>query len=156
MKDTSLKGLLKFIKKFIFNDTLEINVEIVRTILSDKTLKLKFEVDHSKVWENSKDYSDKYVKELEKTQSIDIKDELISSSKYFDLHDLNYDICYEHKNLDVYDSLIDILREEDLEFSIRVTEYEPWFGIKLEDYYVFDSTNLRDAGFNTKHIILIK
>ena len=142
------QGLTKFISKMVFKDLVDIEVtDIRKTFISENTITLVVNVDHSKFWKSSSDYDFEYSKLISKLSSSD--DVLFDAALYFGIFDNYFQIFYEHTNLDVYDQLIDFLKTQDFDFSTHVTQYSPYFGIIIENDYIFDRSRISDAGFDS-------
>ena len=142
------KGLTKLISKIVFKDLVDVEVaDIRKTFISENTITLVVNVDHSKFWGNSSNYDLEYSKLIGKLSSSD--DELFDAALYFGVFDNYFQIFYEHTNLDVYDQLLDFLKTQDFDFSTHITQYSPYFGIIIENDYIFDRSIISDAGFDS-------
>lgn len=144
------KGLTKLISKIVFKDLVDIEVtDIRKTFISENTITLVVNVDHSKFWKGSSNYDFEYSKLIGKLSLFALDDDLFYAALYFSIFDNHYQIYYEHSNLDVYDQLIDFLKTQDFDFSTHVTQYSPYFGIIIENDYIFDRSRISDAGFDS-------
>ena len=144
------QGLTKLISKMVFKDLVDIEVtDIRKTFISENTITLVVNVDHSKFWRGSTNYDFEYSKLIGKLSLFTLDDELFDAALYFGVFDNYFQIFYEHTNLDVYDQLIDFLKTQDFDFSTHVTQYSPYFGIIIENDYIFDRSRISDAGFDS-------
>ena len=144
------QGLTKFISKMVVKDLVDIEVtDIRKTFISENTITLVVNVDHSKFWRGSSNYDLEYSKLIGKLSLFTLDDELFDAALYFGIFDNYYQIFYEHTNLDVYDQLIDFLKTQDFDFSTHVSQYSPYFGIIIENDYIFDRNIISDAGFDS-------
>lgn len=144
------KGLTKLISKIVFKDLVDIEVtDIRKTFISENTITLVVNVDHSKFWKGSSNYDFEYSKLIGKLSLFALDDDLFYAALYFSIFDNHYQIYYEHSNLDVYDQLLDFLKIQDFDFSTHITQYSPYFGIIIENDYIFDRSRISDAGFDS-------
>ena len=147
------KGLTKLISKMVFKDLVDIEVtDIRKTFISENTITLVVNVDHSKFWKGSSSYDFEYSKLIGKLSLFALDDDLFYAALYFSIFDNHYQIYYEHSNLDVYDQLLDFLKIQDFDFSTHITQYSPYFGIIIENDYIFDRSRISDAGFDSFNI----
>lgn len=147
------KGLTKLISKIVFKDLVDIEVtDIRKTFISENTITLVVNVDHSKFWKGSSNYDFEYSKLIGKLSLFALDDDLFYAALYFSIFDNHYQIYYEHSNLDVYDQLLDFLKIQDFDFSTHITQYSPYFGIIIENDYIFDRSRISDAGFDSFNI----